>query len=160
MRWMLARIGTLIGTALAAVSGVGCSQSMAFVQAYLQRLGGHIDETARTVAGLRNGDIAPAIDDPVARDSLVVAFEARLAELEAARAAITESAALWQPVALLNHMDRGIAERTANEFVPAIPLDPPSLAYALAGLVLGWIVWGAVTWPMRRRGPRRHAQLR
>ena len=49
MRWAWVKILTLFGAGVAAVFAAGGAQGPAFVQAYLQRLGGHIDEARRTV---------------------------------------------------------------------------------------------------------------
>lgn len=151
MRWLLAKIALLGGTAWAAIGGATASQSVAFVHAYLQRLGGHIDEVMRTIEGLRDGSFAPAISDPAVRERMIDAFSARLAELNAARDAIVNAADLWKPGALALHMDREIAARTAEAFTPAIPLDLPSAVYGVAGIVIAWTIWEVAGWPVRRR---------
>jgi len=100
MRWAWAKILTLIGAAIAAVFAAGSAQGPAFVQAYLQRLGGHIDEARRTVEELRNGAVSRSVTDDGSRERLVEAFTARLAELEASRDAILNAHPLWQPLAM------------------------------------------------------------
>jgi hypothetical protein len=74
MRWAWAKILTLIGAGIAAVFAAGSAQGPAFVQAYLQRLGGHIDEARRTVFELREGAMSRAVPDDTARDRLLEAF--------------------------------------------------------------------------------------
>ena len=151
MRWILAKIALLAGTVWAAIAGAGGSQAVAFVGAYLQRLGGHIDEVRVTLRSLDSGEMAASIRDPVVREQLTATFQARLAELEASRDAILDASAFWRPVAMLGRMDREIAERTAAEFTPAVPLDLPSLLYAGIAIVVALAIWEAGAWPVRRR---------
>jgi len=160
MRWVWAKVLTLIGAGIAAVFAAGSAQGPAFVQAYLQRLGGHIDEARRTVFELREGAISRAVPDDVARERLLDAFVARLADLEASRDAIVNAHPLLRPVIMTQQADRDIASATAQAFTPAMPLDPSSLIYAAIGLVIGWAVWELAQWPvrarLRKRRQRRH----
>jgi len=160
MRWAWAKILTLIGAAIAAVFAAGSVQGPAFVQAYLQRLGGHIDEARRTVEELRNGAVSRSVTDDGSRERLVEAFTARLAELEASRDAILNAHPLWQPLAMARQADRDIASATADAFTPAMPLDPNSLIYAVIGLALGWAIWELLQWPVKARARKRRARLR
>jgi hypothetical protein len=160
MRWAWAKILTLIGAAIAAVFAAGSAQGPAFVQAYLQRLGGHIDEARRTVEELRNGAVSRSVTDDGSRERLVEAFTARLAELEASRDAILNAHPLWQPLAMARQADRDIASATADAFTPAMPLDPNSLIYAVIGLALGWAIRELLQWPVKARVRKRRARLR
>lgn len=160
MRWAWAKILTLIGAGIAAVFAAGSAQGPAFVQAYLQRLGGHIDEARRTVAELRDGAVSRAVTDDGSRERLVEAFSARLSDLEASRDAILNTHPLWRPVIMARQADRDIASATAEAFVPAMPLDPNSLIYAAIGLALGWVVWELLQWPVKARYRKRRTRLR
>ena len=160
MRWAWTKILTLIGAAIAAVFAAGSAQGPAFVQAYLQRLGGHIDEARRTVEELRNGAVSRSVTDDGSRERLVEAFTARLAELEASRDAILNAHPLWQPLAMARQADRDIASATADAFTPAMPLDPNSLIYAVIGLALGWAIRELLQWPVKARVRKRRARLR
>ena len=160
MRWAWAKILTLIGAAIAAVFAAGSAQGPAFVQAYLQRLGGHIDEARRTVEELRNGAVSRSVTDDGSRERLVEAFTARLAELEASRDAILNAHPLWQPLAMARQADRDIASAMADALTPAMPLDPNSLIYAVIGLALGWAIWELLQWPVKARVRKRRARLR
>lgn len=151
MRWAWAKILTLLGAGVAAVFAAGSAQGPAFVQAYLQRLGGHIDEARRTVFELRDGAMSRAVSDDGSRERLLEAFSTRLADLEASREAILTAHALWRPVVMVRQADRDIAAATAEAFTPAMPLDPASLIYAAIGLVIGWMVWELVQWPVKAR---------
>lgn len=158
MRWAWAKILTLIGAAIAALGAASAAQGPAFVQAYLQRLGGHIDEARRTLNELSGGDAARIVGEGQPRDRLVEAFAGRLSDLEASRTAIETATPLWRPVALALHGDRDIASAAADAFTPAMPLDAASLVYAVAGLLVGLSVWELCQWPVKARLRRRKAR--
>lgn len=121
------------------------------MHAYLQRLGGHIDEARRTVFELRDGAMSRAVSDDGSRERLLDSFSTRLADLEASREAILTAYPLWRAVIMVRQADRDIAAATAEAFTPAMPLDPKSLIYAAIGLVIGWMIWELVQWPVKAR---------
>jgi hypothetical protein len=162
MRWLLARVSSLFGTIVAAVCAAAASQTLAFIYAYQQRLGGHLDEAQRSLDGLRSGTIAAA-SDPAARQQLLAEFAHRAADLRAAYDAIAQAGVFAKPASFVAHADYAIASATLNAFTPTVPVDLPSLVFALAGLALGWIAWqsgeSAVVRLSRRRRARRSARL-
>jgi hypothetical protein len=158
MRWLFRKFGALMGAAVAGTAGAGASQTMAYTQAYLQRLGGHIDETRHTLAGIRSGSIGEAIRDDAARQQLVDSFSHRLAELEAARDAIGQAGAFARPWQLATHLDPAIAGAALEHFTPSVPLDTPSIVFTIAGIVVGWTLWDIAGWPVRRAVARRQAR--
>ena len=158
MRRMWTKFLTLIGACIAFLGAATSAQGPAFVQAYLQRLGGHIDEAQRTLSELSGGSTAQLVGDVVARDRLVGAFAGRLAELEASRGAVEKAPALWRPFSLVLNGDREIIVATAGDYTPNMPLDAGSLVYALGGLFFGWAVWALLQWPAR--ASFRHRRLR
>lgn len=155
MRWLFGKLVALAGTVLAALAGAAASQSLAFIHAYLQRLGGHLDEARRTLAGLRSGELTGTALDPVARDQLIASFQHRVAELDASRAAIDDAGVFAKPFVFLAHYDRTIAAAAMDRFTPAVPLDLPSLVFAFAALLLVWLVWESGRGAIGRRRERR-----
>lgn len=151
MRWAWEKILALIGAAVATVFAAGSAQGPAFVKAYLQRLGGHIDEARRTLDELRDGATGRTVADEGSRERLLEAFGARLSDLEASRAAINDAHLLWRPAAMGLRADLEIAQATIENFTPAMPLDSTSLVYAVAGLALGWAVWELLQWLVKER---------
>lgn len=142
--WVARKLDSLTGAGLAAVGGGAASQWRAFLQQYLQRLGGHLDEARRNVEHL-DGLLAVAepAQQPVLAD-MVAASQARVDDLAATLRAVTDASAAWQPVAFARHLDPAIARATLEVFQPALPLDPASLAWAGAGLVLTLLVYELV----------------
>jgi hypothetical protein len=155
MNWILRKLGALAGAAVAGTSGAAASQTMAYIQAYLQRLGGHLDEARRTLEGLRSGAIGEAIKDGPARQQLIESFAHRVAELEAAHDAIQQAGPFTRPWQLATHLDNAIARAALDGFTPAVPVDTSSIVFTAAGLLLGWVVWDMAGWPVRRAAARR-----
>ena len=140
---VLDRAGTAgyVRNVVAAVSGAAASQTLAFIYAYEQRLGGHLDEAQRTLDGLRAGTIAAATPNPAMRQELVAEFAHRVAELRAGYDAIAQASVFAKPAVFAAHADYAIASATLDAFTPTVPVDLPSLIFALAGLAVGWAVW-------------------
>lgn len=154
MRWALRKIDSLIGTLVAAVAGLAAWQLLVFIAAYQQRLGGHRDEALRAVAELTGGRTGAALGEPALRERFVALAQERHDTLAGAQAAIADSDVLTRPFVFFAHMDPDIALATARDFQPAVPLDAPSLALGLVGMVIGWLAWELVKAPLalfRRR---------
>lgn len=140
MSWLSRRLDHLGSATFGAAGGLALSQAPAFVQAYLQRLGGHIDEARRTVEGMQRGDLLPWLDD-TARGLGSAELSLRLQELEAFRERLLDAPAWWRPARLLHEADWSIARRAAEDFVPAVPLDPASLIWTGVGVILAALAW-------------------
>lgn len=154
MRWIFRKLESLAGTVVAAISGLLAAQVVAFIHAYLQRLGGHLDEARHGQGELLNGQTGALIHDEGLRTQMMAVAQARVDTLEAAYRAIDQAGIFTQPYAFLRHFDGDIAQATMQSFVPALPLDAPSLVFGVAGIVLGWILWDVVKLPialLRRR---------
>lgn len=153
-------MGGVAGAGVAGTAGAAASQTQAYVQAYLQRLGGHLDEARRTLDGLQSGAIGNGITDQAARNQLIDSFAHRVGELEAARAAIQQAGPFTRPFQLAAHLDDAIARAALDNFTPAIPVDAPSLIFAAAGVIVGFVIWDMAGWPVRRAAAKRAAARR
>ena len=155
--WVLRTFDRLIGTVIAALTGLTASQTQAFIAAYLQRLGGHLDEARRSLARLQSGDLLPGTD-PASQDRMAGAFSRRVEELSTAYHAVADADAFRRPFEFARHLDRDIAEAAFAAFTPALPLDTASAVYVLAGIVLGWLCYELIKLPFRLMlRPRRWA---
>jgi hypothetical protein len=155
---VLDRVLCVLGT-------VAFSQIPEFMQQYLQRLGGHLDEARRQLrkfqeaaeqSGLTldrlitqtgsNADPAVAKLGGVMSESVL-----RVEELHAAQNALT-SASLWErPFVFLRNMDPEIARATWQIFKPAIPTTVEGLLYAAAGMLIFVTIYHAgVRYPITR----------
>ena len=168
--------GNLLDRVLCVLGAAGLSQAPEFFQQYLQRLGGHLDEARRQLAGfeevarksglsfrqyidLLRSQPAAAVADTGAR---IAEIQGRVDALAAAETALRE-ASLWErPFVFLRHVDWEIAGRTWEVFKPALPVTSEGLVYAAAGMVLALVVYqGCVVAPcrafVRRRAEKRAA---
>lgn len=140
----------LLDRALCVIGTVIFSQVPEFMQQYLQRLGGHLDEARRQLqqfhqvaaqSGLtldrliqqttQNADTAVAKLGGVMTDAIT-----RVESLEAAQSAM-QQASLWsRPFVFLRHSDPDIANATWAIFKPAVPTTVEGLVYALCGMLV------------------------
>lgn len=108
------------------------SQLPEFMQQYLQRLGGHLDEARRLQ------ETSPAL-------------AARVAELVQAHDSLTSAGVLVRPYAFLRHLQPEIALNTLQIFRPALPLTLEGLVYAGFGMLAAVLLLRLVLEPFRRR---------
>lgn len=159
MSWLTRRLDHVGAAAAGGAGGITLSQAPAFTNAYLQRLGGHIDEAARTAALLADGEILPWLG-PAARDRAVAELTSRLEMLESLRRDIVEAPELLQPVALLRHADWTIARSAAEAFAPAVPLTPGALTWTLIGVVVAALCYDCCKLPFFAAGRLRQRRAR
>ncbi|MEX0915754.1 MAG: DUF2937 family protein [Wenzhouxiangellaceae bacterium] len=154
MSWLTRRLDHLGSATAGGAGGLGFSQAPAFTHAYLQRLGGHIDEAHRTIDKVAAGEFLPWLDE-ARREQAVSELSLRLAELQQLQQALLETPAMLRPVALLRHADWSIARGAAEAFVPAVPVDPASIVWTLIGVVLLALCWDACKLPFWAAGKAR-----
>ncbi len=140
----------LLDRVLCVVGGVLFSQLPEFMQQYLQRLEGHLDEARLQLerlreAAARSGTTLDQLVDSARRNpdpsmdrlgGLVRASIARVDELAAADAALRHASIWAKPFAFAAHIDLGIARATWGVFRPAVPTTAEGFLYAGAGVVL------------------------
>ncbi|NKB48350.1 MAG: DUF2937 family protein [Alphaproteobacteria bacterium] len=158
MRWSLRKCDALLGTVLAAVVGLCFAQLPAFMQQYLQRLGGHVDEAQLSLTQITNGETVRALDAPTLQ-VLSVSLEQRVSVLEAGEQAIRGASASVRPFVFLREFDADIATATLRAFEPALPLSTAGLIYALTGIVAGWLVYELIKTPLGLLARRRARAL-
>lgn len=147
MSWLLRKADGL-GSALAgAGGGMSLSQAPAFAHAYLQRLGGHLDEARRTLSLVERGILVPELT-AAERAQAVTGFAERVQELEMAWSAIAEANPVLQPLMLLRHGDGDIARRAWEAFTPALPLDSPALVWTALGVLAALLLYELIKAPV------------
>jgi hypothetical protein len=156
MRWTLRKCDSLLGTVLAAIAGLGFAQLPAFIQQYLQRLGGHVDEAQLNLSRVTAGAGFRNLDPP-AREVLTVSLETRVNELEFGERAISSASASARPFIFLREFDPEIAMAALRTFEPAVPLSMAGLIYGVAGIVVGWLLYELLKAPL---GLARHSRRR
>jgi hypothetical protein len=168
---MLSTGEAVVDRVLCVVGAVAFSQMPEFMQQYLQRLGGHLDEARRHLARYQKiaddthvtlAELATrfngSMDAATAKvGGVITDTAARVHELEAAQAAIQHAGIFGRPFAFLRHADLEIARGTWSIFKPAVPTTVEGALYAAAGIVvlLGFY-YGLIHHPIVRVWKRRN----
>jgi len=140
----------LLDRLLCVAGAVLFAQVPEFIQQYLQRLGGHLDEARRQLDQLNEAAAQSGLtldqliaqtaanpDPAVARlGGVAHAAAARVDALAAADEAIRHASLLAKPFVFLRHLDPSIAHATLAIFRPAVPTTVEGLVYAFAGMVV------------------------
>lgn len=149
-RGFLRIFDNLIDRILCVLGAVLFSQGPEFMQQYLQRLGGHLDEARRQLAVFQQTAVQAGLsldqfilqtganpDPAVARlgDVMSGAVE-RVSALQSAHDALLHSALWERPFVFLRHLDIAIARATGAVYQPAVPTTAEGLVYALAGMLV------------------------
>lgn len=149
-RGFLGLFDSLVDRILCVAGAIAFSQGPEFMQQYLQRLGGHLDEARRQLSTFQKtaGEAGLTLDrfisqtatntDPaVARlGGVMTDAVERVDSLQAAHDALLH-ASLWErPFVFLRHIDAGIARATGAVYQPAVPTTLEGLVYALTGMLL------------------------
>jgi hypothetical protein len=159
---------------LCVVGAVLFSQLPEFIQQYLQRLGGHLDEARHQLEQFREAAAKSnlTLDQLIARTlgsaeptvarlgGIMRETVARVDALAAADAAIRQASIFARPFVFLRHLDFSIAQATWSIFKPAVPTTLEGLVYAAGGVLLALAFYhGGVKAPVRR-ALRRRAERR
>jgi hypothetical protein len=156
----------LLDRILCAAGAVLFSQLPEFMQQYLQRLEGHLDEARLALARFKDAaaqsgmsldqlvaGAAQSRDPSLARLGGVVREAAARVDTLAAADAALRHASLWtRPFVFIAHLDGGIAKATLGIYRPAVPTTAEGMLYAAAGMVLVLALYHlAVRGPIARR---------
>jgi hypothetical protein len=166
----------LLDRILCVCGAVLFSQLPEFMQQYLQRLEGHLDEARLQVDRFRDAArqsgmtldqlIAGAGQNPdpaMARlGGVIKSAVARVDDLGTADTALRHASLWTRPFVFASHVDWGIARATWSIYRPAVPTTVEGLLYAGFGVVLILAVYhlcirGPVARHLRRRAEARAA---
>jgi hypothetical protein len=156
----------LLDRVLCVAGAVLFSQMPEFMQQYLQRLEGHLDEARLVVSRFaeaaaksgmsldqlaagtaQNPDPSMARLGGVIREAVV-----RVGDLAAADSALRNASVWARPFVFVAHLDRGIASATLSIYKPAVPTTTEGLLYAGIGMVLVMALYHlAIRGPIVRR---------
>jgi hypothetical protein len=163
---------SLLDRVLCVAGAVLFSQAPEFMQQYLQRLGGHLDEARRQLQQFQDTAAQSGLtleqfirqtnanaDTAVAKlGGVMQGAASRVDTLGDAQAAI-QNASLWsRPFAFLRHVDGEIANATWSIYKPAVPTTIEGLLYAVMGMTILLIIYHAgVKYPLSRISSARRA---
>lgn len=149
-------LDSVIDRIVAIIGAMLLSQVPGFISHYVQRLGGHVAEARRNVQSwqeiadkttngsldvLVQGYLNSDLQATVEAGNKCMADMARFEGLRSAMEAINNSTVLNKGFVFLKHVDMEIARGTAGSYVPNLPFDLESLAYAAAGLLLAMLLY-------------------
>ncbi len=167
---VLARLfGGLLGRIVAVVLAVGAAQFPVYYAQYVQTLDGVRAEAAGRYQELLReaGTLNLGAEDFIVRheENSDPVFQAsgrihrttlaRFTRLDTAWQALTAATVFEKPAALLRHFDRSVAG--AVRFTPGVPLTLEAAGYALAGILVAWLIsalFGATLLHSQRYRPR------
>jgi len=153
----------IVDRVLCVAGAVAFSQAPEFMQQYLQRLGGSLDEARRIVAQYEDAaqQAGKPLADYIAHINTSVDSAAaplggvmgnaveRMNDLAAAHAALRDASVFGRPFAFFAHLDAHIAKSTWLAFKPAVPTTVEGLIYALIGIaVILAIYYGCIRTPV------------
>jgi hypothetical protein len=153
------------------LGGVVFAQAPEFFQQYLQRLGGHLDESRRQLAAFEQAALASGkpwaqfIADTLGNPDAGLAklgatmrdTASRVDELATAQAALLHASVWGRPWSFLAHLDAGIAHATAAIFRPAVPTTVEGAIYAAIGVAVAFGLWHfLIRLPLRQVLAPRH----
>ena len=164
----------LVDRVVCVLGAVLSSQLPEFMQQYLQRLEGHLDEARLQLERFRDAASKSAMtleqlvagagqnpDPAMGRLGAVVREAAeRAGRLGAADEALRHATAWTRPFVFASHLDWSIARATWAIYRPAVPTTAEGLSYAAAGMLVALCAYHlGVRAPIaawaRRRGARR-----
>lgn len=134
---------------LCVVGAILFSQAPEFMQQYLQRLGGHLDEARRQLAQFQHiaekagisldrfiSQTSTNAEPTVAKlGGVMQATAERVDSLAAAQDALQHASIWTRPFVFLRHLDLGIAHGTWSVYQPGVPTTLEGLLYALVGML-------------------------
>jgi hypothetical protein len=163
----------LLDRILCVVGAVVFSQAPEFMQQYIQRLEGHLDEARLTLGKFREAAAQSGMTltqlvagagqnpDPSMRKvgGVIQGAVERVDELSAADAAL-RGASIWtRPFVFAGHIDWGIARATWAIYRPAVPTTAEGFLYAGLGICIALaLYYGAVRAPIAAHFRRKAAR--
>ncbi len=149
------RLERLVDRVLCVIGAVVFSQAPEFMQQYLQRLEGHLDEARLALGHFKEAAAQSGMSieqlvasagqnpDPSMRSigGVVQAAAARVDQLTEADAALRGASAWARPFVFLEHAEWGITKATWVIYRPAVPTTPEGFAYAAMGMVLALVIF-------------------
>lgn len=147
MKWIWRKLDAFLGAVVIAATGVAASQGQTFIDQYVQRLGGHLDEGKTQLLSVQAGLRYKAMSE-AARTELEANAQARIENLQSAYDAIVNANIFTRPIAFFGNAEPAIVAGTWRDFVPALPLDATSVTYVFMGMVLGFVIYEVMKIPI------------
>ena len=156
MEWIARRLDTFLAAVVIAAAAIAACQSQAFIIQYLHRLNSELTTAKVELAGVETGLRYKLMSETV-RQEIEAAARTHAQALQNSYDSVANTNLFIRPLILARAGDRALMDATWRDFVPALPLSPGSLAFAVIGMILGFAVYEAVKFPflLLIREPRR-----
>jgi hypothetical protein len=156
VEWIARRLDTFLAAVIIAAAAIAACQSQAFIIQYMHRLNGELTTAKVELAGVETGLRYKLMSDTV-RQEIETAARTHAQTLQGRYDSVAKTNLFARPLILARSGDRSLIDATWRDFVPALPLTPGSIAFAVIGMILGFVVYEAVKFPflLLIREPRR-----
>lgn len=143
---------------LCLISGLVCAQIPQFIQHYMQQLSGRVDELRIQVDSMRNAAamsgktleqfiqkfVKSTDPDFLHQGEVMSQAYNRYESLSAAYAKLQASHGLEQPFVFFYNIDGNLVKSTLANFSPGLPLTLDAGLYALAGIVVCYLIFAGL----------------
>jgi hypothetical protein len=156
VEWIARRFDTFLAAVIIAAAAIAACQSQAFIIQYLHRLNGELTTAKVELAGIETGLRYKLMSDTV-RQEIETTARTHAQTLQGRYDAVAQTNLFVRPLIVARSGDRTLIDATWRDFVPALPVSPGGIAFAVIGMVLGFVVYEAVKFPflLLIREPRR-----
>jgi hypothetical protein len=156
VEWIARRVDTFLAAVIVAAAAIAACQSQAFIIQYLHRLNGELTTAKVELASVETGLRYKLMSDTV-RQEIETAARTHAQALQGSYDSVAGTNLFVRPLILARSGDPTLMDATWRSFVPALPVTPGSIAFAVIGMILGFAVYEAVKFPflLLIREPRR-----
>ncbi len=156
MEWVAHKLDTFLAAVVIAVMAVAACQSQVFIMQYLSRQSAQLAVAKAELAGIETGLRYKLMSDTV-RQEIETGARTRAQALQSSYDSAARGNLFIRPLILARSGDRALMETTWRGFVPALPMTPGSIAFTIAGMVLGFAIYEVVKFPfaLLLREPKR-----
>ena len=130
-----------------AAGAVGGSQLGPFMAQYLSRSGERLSQAQSKLLSIQTGLKYQMMSETV-RGDLAADASADVAALKAVHDPIATSGVVTRPFSLWRNADPAILDQTVQGFVPALPTASDAIVYAIVGLVIAFLAYEVLRWPV------------
>jgi hypothetical protein len=154
--WLWQKIDVFLAAAVIAVGGLLACQGHTFMAQYVEHLGREVREAGAHLADTQSGLRYRVMGETV-RAELEAKAQKRYTALKRSEESIVGANVLTRPLLYAAYRDPDVAADTKRDFKPELPSSAGSIAYVVLGMLVGFIVYEIVKFPvmMLLREPRR-----
>lgn len=147
MDWFLSAIDRLIAAIWVATFAIVASQADPFAAQYSARTAQHLSLAEAHLSDVQTGVRYQTMAANVRAD-LEAKAQQELAQWQRTHDAVANTMPLLKPIALWRTAHGPTLDATWRSFVPALPVTTWGIIDTILGLLIGFLVYEAVKWPL------------